>query len=147
LEETRRNSIKREVVTPKASKGFKKESSRNKSGYCGYSDNNDNKESSEKVDRKLRGVNDQLVEAIRNYSGPDIKITSGLRHSGYRRSLHRVGKALDLHYNEEFIMWCETDKGKSWLKEYNLEFFVEDYKSSTKETLPDDFIKFWRLVP
>lgn len=63
------------------------------------------------IDRKgikkvvsLSGVNEKIIEALNDYTGPEIKITSALRHSGYRKSLHRVGKAIDIHMNEYFAM-------------------------------------------
>lgn len=93
----------------------------------------------------LSKVNDVLVEAIKAYDGPEIILTSGLRHSGYKRSLHRIGKAIDIHFCEEFVMWCELDAGKEWLKKYNLEFFVEDNR---EREFDDNLIdKHFRKIP
>lgn len=94
---------------------------------------------------KLKGVNPLILQALDNYEGPSIKVTSGLRHSGYKRSLHRIGKAIDIHYNKNFVMWCNTDEGKKWLNDYNLEFFVED--THDRDFDQPELDKRFRIIP
>jgi len=62
-----------------------------------------------------------------------IKVNSATRH-GNPFSKHFGGNAIDLHSSDtqKFLSWVGTDKGQKWLKEYELDFYIEDSYHSSK---------------
>jgi len=92
-------------------------------------------------------IHEDLKMALIGCPNKDATITSGRRNSGYRRSLHRCGKAVDIHYDTDFIDWLLSKDGSSWLESHNLEFFIEDRKASSKNKLPERFKHKFRWIP
>ena len=96
----------------------------------------------------LKGVKNTLLEAVeelKNNAHGRVLITSAHRHWGGKN--HRIGKALDFHYNEDFIDFLLSEEGEKILNKYNLEFFIEDNKRKTFSSLPPAFQTKWRFVP
>jgi hypothetical protein len=84
-----------------------------------------------------------IYEAIQAYKGPTIKITSAFRNHGWKHSLHRKGKALDIHWSPNAVSYFLSEEGQAWLQKYKLQFFIE---SPSSQDLNDDFDKHFRIV-
>jgi hypothetical protein len=80
-----------------------------------------------------------LQKAIKTYTGPLMKISSGKRYNGYKKSLHRCGKAIDASYDRKVVNWLLSPQGKEWALENKVRWFTEDNK---KRQLPN-----FRLIP
>ena len=95
-----------------------------------------------------KDIHFELTSAINSceYKGGAI-VTSGRRNSGYKRSLHRQGKALDFHFDEDFVDWLISESGDKWLENHNLEFYIESRHLGDKQDLPDRFKKYYRFIP
>lgn len=91
-------------------------------------------------------ISSELMEALEKCPNKDATITSGKRHSGYKKSLHRCGKAVDIHYSEDFTNWLLSESGESWLNENKLEFFIESKRLKDKNDLPERFQKRYRYI-
>lgn len=83
------------------------------------------------VKRKLRELNPKLVKAIKEYSGPPILITSTVRLDN-PRSMHFVGKAIDINFCPAVIDYLLTEEGKKWLSHHKLNFYIEGRPSSLR---------------
>lgn len=92
-------------------------------------------------------IHEDLKMALIECPNKDATITSGRRHSGYRRSLHRSGKAIDIHQDSDYIDWLISKDGISWLNQYNLEFFIEDCSKKGIKKLKEEHRKYFRWVP
>lgn len=92
-------------------------------------------------------IQEELILALQSCPNKQATITSGKRYSGYKRSLHRCGKAIDFHYDEDFIDWLLSEKGHTWLNEHHLEFFIEDNNRKSKKKLPERFQDLFRWIP
>lgn len=73
-------------------------------------------------------ISDELFEALEDYNGPEVRITSLKRHWN-PHSQHFHGNAVDFEWNEELIDYLITS---SWLEHYNLMFYIEDKPGSKK---------------
>jgi hypothetical protein len=95
-------------------------------------------------DKLTYEIRDALAH-LADYSAPDIIVTSTYRNWGGKG--HRCGKAIDLNYSKTLTSWLMSESGEGWLNKYNLVFFIEDYKQSSKGMLSLDEEKHWRWVP
>ena len=89
-----------------------------------------------------------LVKALSEYSGPSFIVSSGLRKSDCK-SNHYIGKAVDIHFDEsaeDFVEWTETENGKAWMTDNNLQFFIEDRNHKGKDKLKESFKRYFRRI-
>lgn len=86
----------------------------------------------------------EAISELKSIAYGRVQITSGFRNWGGKK--HRIGQALDISYDEDFIYWLISEKGEEWLNTHNLEFFIEDKRRSTKNTLPEEFLPHWRYI-
>lgn len=94
--------------------------------------------------KKVKAVLLEAVSELKSIAYGKVQITSGFRNWGGKK--HRIGQAIDISYDEDFIYFLLSDKGKEWLNTHNLEFFIEDKRRSTKNTLPEEFLPHWRYI-
>lgn len=90
-------------------------------------------------------INNTIIEALENYRGPELIVTSGHRHWGGPD--HRKGHAVDIHYTIDVLNYLTSEVGEAFLNLYNLEFFVEDKKRKTKNDIPNNALPHWRWIP
>lgn len=82
------------------------------------------------------GVSEDLVEALENFNGPKVKITSLRRNwRSNPQSQHNHGRAVDLEFDHALIMWLVSEQGQSWLSSHGLKLLIED-KPNSKKLLP-----------
>lgn len=94
-----------------------------------------------KGEMALRPEIQNALRGLVDFEAPAIVVTSTVRNWGGKG--HRCGKAIDLNYTKTLTSWLCSKSGTDWLNTYNLEFFIEDYKKSTKEMLnPDEEAHF-----
>lgn len=55
-------------------------------------------------------VDPELQEALNDYTGPEIKVTSLRRHLN-NKSKHNIGKAVDFQFSDELIRWLISEEG------------------------------------
>jgi hypothetical protein len=94
---------------------------------------------------RLRPEIQKSIFGLKKYDAPDIIITSTTRNWGGHG--HRCGKALDWNYSKTVTSWLMSDLGQAWLDEYNMIFYIENYKKSSKEMLSPEEEKHWRWIP
>ena len=78
-------------------------------------------------------VNPKLKEALIEFKflgGPDVRISSLVRHKWSSKSKHRCGKAVDFEFSHELIDWLVSEVGKSWMEKHGMTFFIEDVPGS-----------------
>jgi len=80
------------------------------------------------------GISEDLVEALENFNGPKVKITS-LRRNWNSKSQHNHGRAVDLEFDNALILWLVSEQGQSWLNDHGLNFYIED-KPHSRKLLP-----------
>lgn len=80
------------------------------------------------------GISEDLIEALENFTGPKVKITS-LRRNWKTKSQHNHGRAVDLEFDHALITWLISDEGQSWLRSHGLNFYIED-RPNSKKLLP-----------
>jgi len=86
------------------------------------------------LDFKLLGkvdtrISSQLEEALADFTGPKVCITSLRRHWN-NTSQHAHGKAIDFEWSPELIEYLTTAEGLAWLEKYNLMYYIEDTPGS-----------------
>lgn len=86
----------------------------------------------------------QAIYWLKDFNCPSFTITSTYRCWGGKK--HRIGKAIDVHYTKEMTSWLVSEDGIKWLKEYNLIFYIEDWKPSSKKKLSEKELEHWRWV-
>ena len=84
-------------------------------------------------------LDNNLVIAIKKYTGPLLRISSGKRTNGFKKSKHRCGKAIDASYDKKVVSWLLSPTGEEWSKGNNIRWYIEDTK---KHNLPH-----FRVIP
>jgi hypothetical protein len=84
-------------------------------------------------------LDSSLVIAIKKYTGPLLRISSGKRTNGFKKSLHRCGKAIDASYCKKVMNWLLSSTGEEWAKNNHIRWYIEDTK---KHNLPH-----FRVIP
>lgn len=85
---------------------------------------------------RLRGavntkISSQLKEALLAYTGPEIGINS-LRRNWNHKSKHYVGRAVDLEFSHELIVWLTSSEGSIWREKFGVIFYIEGKPGSRK---------------
>lgn len=88
---------------------------------------------------KLQGklntnIDPTLRNALLEYTGPKIQITSLRRHWG-TKSQHEHGKAVDLEFSHELIHWLVSEEGRLWRDKFGFTFYIED-RPGRKSLIP-----------
>lgn len=84
-------------------------------------------------------IHKDLMHALLSYTGPAAFINSIHRPSN-PRSLHKLGRAVDLQVTETLVDWLVSDEGAQWRSEFGIRFFLEDNKNSR-------IMKTWKSNP
>lgn len=97
----------------------------------------------EKKSSAERKLSKNLTEALSEYMGANLRITSGYRSNGWSRSKHRHGNAIDVKYDTQVVDYLLSPEGEKWLKNNNLSFFIEQKYSIS---LPKQYRKHFRVI-
>lgn len=73
---------------------------------------------------KSTAISQDLTAAIRDYTGPAVRITSLKRHWG-TSSKHEIGRAIDFELSRDLVSWLCTLDGIKWREKHNLKFYIE----------------------
>lgn len=68
-------------------------------------------------------VTHTLKEALREFSGPKVPISSLRRHG--TKSKHCCGKAVDFQWSHELIEYLVSPEGTAWREKYGFTFYIE----------------------
>lgn len=76
-------------------------------------------------------INENLLEVMMNYDGPEAFVTSAHRKAGRNVfSKHPQGLAIDIKPNLEMLRWLDTAEGSNWKNIYDVKVLVEDNRDS-----------------
>lgn len=74
----------------------------------------------------------ELEEALQDFTGPKVLITSLRRHKWNPESKHRSGRAVDFQFSHELIEWLVSEDGITWREKYGLTFYIEGQPGSSE---------------
>ncbi len=109
---------------------------------CGF----DNTLIATKINPKNKKIETDLHLALWSYVGPQFTITSAFRDYGYKKSKHRHGKAIDIHYSSNLVDYFISEEGSLWLESFGLKLYIEDCSRKKLRKMPSNYQKYIRYI-